>query len=386
MKFGKKENSAQEDSKFVLLAMVFISSLVGLVLWELILYGYYEYLQPHSFSIWTHDYSENSIVRDYNSPFIYTSKPHSTEKTANIITHYNNFAFHRTEDSLEKPANNTVRVLSYGDSIGTGWRVGDSEQYTIQLETMLNSVSGNSHWEVLSTGRGSSPGIYTFHVRVDVPRFSPKWVILEIELQNDLTDEALLKLGPRDAMGMPQAVYAGRYQVSIEGEIINSLDSTLPFISRTLVFSQVNKLVGRLRSKMAKNPLFLPGSKPYYYNTGADQYLLTQEKIDHAFDNMFESIVAIKKFVEANHAQFLLVIIPGRDAFSKDKGAEEINEIIHRATSRSADLGITYVNTFPFLEKAGGEELFLDFCHPNPRGHEAIARGCALGPSSAPSR
>jgi len=374
MNFGKKKYSVEGNSKFALLILVFLSTLVGLALCELILYGYYQYVAPHSLSVWTHDYSEYSIVRYYNSPLIYTRKPNSVERIANKISHYNNVAFRRTEDTLETPANKTVRVLNYGDSIGMGWRVEDSEQYTNKLETMLNSVSSNSNWEVLSTARGSSPGIYTFHVRVEVPRFHPHWVMLEIELQNDLTDEALLELGPRDAMGMPRAVYGGRYLLSLEGVLIKNLSSTLPFISRTLVYSKVINLQGTLRSKIARNPLFLPESKPYYYNVGSDQYLLTRENIDHALDSMFESILAIKQFVEANNGQFLLVIIPGRDAFSKDKGAEEVNENIRKAISKSVELGITHVNTFPFLEKAGGEELFLDFCHPNPRGHEAIAR------------
>jgi hypothetical protein len=102
------------------------------------------------------------------------------------VNRVNNAGFRRLEPTSETPPPDIVRVLSYGDSIGHGFGVEDGEQYTDQLETLLNIPRQNSRWEVLSTFRGSSPGIYSFHIRVDQPRFRPDWVMMEIEMQNGL--------------------------------------------------------------------------------------------------------------------------------------------------------------------------------------------------------
>jgi lysophospholipase L1-like esterase len=315
------------------------------------------------------------LVPAFNSPLLYTRKPNQLAQVANKTNRVNNVGFRRMENTLEMPSPDTVRVLSYGDSIGHGFGVDDGEQYTDQLETLLNETPEKSRWEVLSTFRGSSPGIYAFHVQVDQPRFQPDWVMLEIELQNDLTDEALLRLGPHDRMGLPQAVYGGRYAISLEGLVINNLSSTVPFLSRTLVYSNVVSVLGRIQSRLVRNPLFLPGASPYYYNVGSDRYLLTGETLDQAFDDMFESIRAIQRFVESNHARFLLILVAGRDVFGTGSAAEAPQRLFQKAVAKSIEFGIPYVDTYPYLEQAGGQELFMDFCHPNRRGHRAIAQG-----------
>jgi len=238
----------------------------------------------------------------------------------------------------------------------------------------LNTTRQRPRWEVLSTFRGSSPGIYSFHIRVDQPRFRPHWVVMEIEMQNDLTDEALLRLGPRDPAGLPHAVYGSRYVVSLEGLVINNLSSSVPFFSRTLVYSNVVSLIGRMQSFLARNPLFLPGASPYYYNVGSDRYLLTQSRLDQAFDEMFETIRAIQRFVEANDARFLLILVPGRDTFAEGAVGEAPQRLFQRAVAKAVDLKIPHIDTYPYLKQAGGRDAFMDFCHPNRRGHEAIAQ------------
>jgi lysophospholipase L1-like esterase len=348
------------------LVLLCISLAIGYALCELILFYYYAGSRG--------DNLEVSLVPAFNSPLIYTRKPNQVAKVVNKINHVNNAGFRRLEPTLETPPTDIVRVLSYGDSIGHGFGVEDGEQYTDRLEALLNTARETSRWEVLSTFRGSSPGIYSFHIRVDQPRFRPDWVMMEIEMQNDLTDEALLRLGPRDSTGLPHAVHGSRYAVSLEGLVVNNLSSSLPFFSRTLVYSNLVSFIGRIRSSLARNPLFQPGATPYYYNIGSDRYLLTESTLDEAFDEMFETIRAIQRFVEAHHARFLLLLIPGRDAFAQGTVAEAPRRLFQRAVAKSVDLRIPHVDAYPYLEEAGGKELFIDFCHPNRRGHEAIAR------------
>ncbi len=79
--------------------------------------------------------------------------------------------------------------------------------------------------------------------------------------------------------GMPPAVYGARYTVSCEGLVINNLSSTVPFLSRTLVYSGVMSTQGRVQSMITKNPLFLPGFSPYYYMSASIATFLREGKI-----------------------------------------------------------------------------------------------------------
>jgi lysophospholipase L1-like esterase len=339
-----------------------ISILFSLAISELLLYHFST--KPDPLKV--------SIVPAFDSPFLYTRQPSQVARVAGKLNHVNNFGFRRMQDTREERSADKVRVLSYGDSIGQGFKVEDGEQYTDQLESMLNRSQNHADWEVLSTFRGSSPGIYSFHIQIDQPRFRPDWIFLEIELQNDLTDEALLSLSSRDKRGLPTEVYGARYVVGVEGDVINNLSSTIPFISRTLVYSKITWTYGEIMSRLTRNPLFSRDAFPYYYHIGPDRYLLTQDKLEKAFDSMFQTIVAIQNFVESN-SRFVLILIAGRDAFGTTAKAKATRSLFQRAVMKSKELGIPYVDTYPYLEEAGGQELFTDFCHPNKEGHKAIA-------------
>src|SRR6476469_9368033 len=172
-----------KKSNIYLVLTVLFGVAIGCTLSELVLYYYFA--KAHR----DNDNLEISLVPRFNSPFLYARKPNQVGKVAGKTNHVNNAGFRRIEDTVESRSRDKKRVLSYGDSIGHGYKVEDGEQYTDQLERMFNRASTNSQWEVLSTFRGSSPGIYAFHIQNDQPRFLPDWVLLEIELQNDLPDE-----------------------------------------------------------------------------------------------------------------------------------------------------------------------------------------------------
>jgi hypothetical protein len=114
---------------------------------------------------------------------------------------------------------------------------------------------------------------------------------------------------------------------------------------------------------------------------------LTQKRLDQAFDRMFESIRAIQRFVEYNRARFLLILVAGRDAFGEGAAAAAPHRLFQRAVERSIEFGIPHVNTYPHLKQAGGRDLFMDFCHPNRRGHRVIADAvyAFLSDKTAPS-
>ena len=78
----------------------------------------------------------------------------------------------------------TLRVLSYGDSLNSGFGVPAGAGYPQQLEASLAGLGERA--EVLALQRGNSPTVYSFHLRTDLPRLRPDGVIVEIELMNEV--------------------------------------------------------------------------------------------------------------------------------------------------------------------------------------------------------
>jgi hypothetical protein len=114
-------------SSFVLMM---ISLVFGYALCELVLFYYYAGSRGDDLEI--------SLVPAFSSSHVYTRKPNQVAMVVDKVNRVNNAGFRRLEPTSETPPPDIVRVLSYGDSIGHGFGVEDGEQYTDQLETLLN--------------------------------------------------------------------------------------------------------------------------------------------------------------------------------------------------------------------------------------------------------
>lgn len=82
--------------------------------------------------------------------------------------------------------------------------------------------------------------------------------------------------------------------------------------------------------------------------------MLTESSLERAFDEIFETIRAIQRSVEANQARFLLILIPGRDAFTQGTVAERRGGCFNEPLPKSVDLRIPHVDTCAYLEETGG--------------------------------
>ena len=102
------------------------------------------------------------IVAEFASPYVHVVAPGTGEA--------NNLSMRRLEDTPETPPPGTFRILSYGDSVGSGYGVAVDGMYAHIVEQKLNERGQRRH-EVLtmagelpdnlqlprSSGRPSSP-------------------------------------------------------------------------------------------------------------------------------------------------------------------------------------------------------------------------------------
>ena len=303
------------------------------------------------------------LVEEWGSPFIFKARSHPESKTYGVRR--------SLPIELATPPG-TTRILSYGDSISAGHKLSEPETYAYMLEKRL-SESNDGIVEVLNMSRGHSPTIHSFHLRSDVPRFKPDGVVLEIELINDVSDEARVHTSGEDEDGLPLQIHRHRYLLGWDGHILSPLSVFGSSIERTKLYAKLSRWYGRLRYKMNPNPIFEPDSNKAFYHLYPDRFLLTQPALDDGFERIFRTVSGIHRYLERQGIRFLLVIIPSRHVFTREQYTETSTAIVARAERRAEELEIPYVSMTAALAERGGAELFMDFCHPTGDGNEVIA-------------
>ena len=299
-----------------------------------------------------------------DSPFVFTIRPGRGA---------NEFGMIREEPVSRVPPPGTRRILSYGDSIAEGYRLSLAQTYSQLAETALRESTGE-RYEVLNMGRGHSPSVYAAHIRRDVPALDPLGVVIEIELLNDVSDEAHVRVSGRASDGLPERLLAHRYIVSWDGHILAPLAWRGSFFERTKLYAKLSRAVGRLRERLRPNPLFAADSPVRYYSLSSDRYFLTEAALARGFERLFESLAAIHGYLEQRGIWFLLVILPSRDAFETGQYQVASQAIVERAERRAQAAAIPFVSLRRAIARGGGADLFMDFCHPTARGNEVIAQ------------
>ncbi|OFZ84082.1 MAG: hypothetical protein A3K03_05060 [Bdellovibrionales bacterium RIFOXYD1_FULL_44_7] len=314
------------------------------------------------------------IVPGINSRYVFRVKPNTTPTISNIVMKFNNFSMRRSTDITEAGQPGVYRILSYGDSIGLGVLVEEKDHYTTILERLLNANPKGKKYEVLNTARGNSPSIYSAHLSRDFQKHKPNMVLLEIELANDVADEALVIADVPDENGLLTKISGHRYAVSyFDDQYMVTLPLTGLFFEPTKAYNDLIRKVGNYLSHKYPNPVFSDSSNYYYYNLGFDQFYLTQKRLDTAFEKTFSVIKSIQSFAEKHGASFLLLIVPPRYTFTPNQYQSGSKELVARAISKATSLNIPYVDVTPSFVEANGFSLYFDFCHPTPQGYEIIA-------------
>ncbi len=303
------------------------------------------------------------MAEQFGSPYVFTLRPGSGS---------NNLAMRRTADVSRTAPPGSKRILSYGDSIAAGYGLAERETYSELLEQSLR-IADDSRHEVLNMARGHSPTIYSFHVRRDVPELNPLGVVLQIELLNDVPDEARTRTRGRDADGLPLEITRHRYILGWDGHILAPLSFFGSALERTKLYAKVSHWLGRNLQRLQPNPLFASDSPVTYYSLGSDRYFLSEEALSSGFDRLFEAVAGIHAYLERRDIRFLLLIMPSRHVYADDQYTDASLELLQRAEARARELGLPHLSLHAALGRAGGAALFMDFCHPTAAGHRAIA-------------
>jgi hypothetical protein len=205
-------------------------------------------------------------------------------------------------------------------------------------------------------------------------------IIVEIELCNDLTDEALLRWRVRDHEKSLIEVLGGRYTVAWDGSLLGTYAlGNYPW-ERTYTYTEFIRRSLNLLNKASPSPLFseTPGGT-IYYSLGFDQWLLDQARINDGWTRLLASVEGMNNLCASHEIPFLLLIMPSRYIFddSAPDHRDLALELIQQAESEISRLEIPFVNMTETIREAGGSTVFFDFAHLNVEGNLAVGRTLA---------
>jgi lysophospholipase L1-like esterase len=304
------------------------------------------------------------MVDAYDSPYVHRAAPNVGDR--------NNLSQRRGSDVTERPLPGTTRILSYGDSVAHGYGVAREETYSHRLEELLNARPG-AKFEVLNMARGHSPTIHSFHLRQDVPTLQPRAVILQIELLNDVSDEAHVLTEGADQDGLPLELLRYRYILTHHGQLLSPITWRGSFVERTLVYGILTRWIGRTLSRLRPSPVLASGSDRYYYSRKVDRYFLTEAAIERGFEQLFDALEGIHRFLQREGVALLVLILPSQHVFDGGQYSAHAMRTVTRAEERARALALPFVSVRSAMAQAGGDSLYFDFCHPTANGNRVIA-------------
>ena len=287
----------------------------------------------------------------------------------------NRFGFRDEGEFPEKPEPGEYRVLSLGDSIGFGLGVAAGAHYTKVAERILAQQSTRPRYRLINAGgQGFSPSGYCVYLKHEGLDLSPNLVIVEIELCNDLSDEALLRWKGETPTG-PDAVAGGRYQVSWDGNLLGTYTTSNQLIQRTYLYTVAVRRMLNLYSHLEEDEA--PAS-PVLYSLGFDRVLLTPERLEEGWRHLEGSLEGMAELLRSRNTRFLLMLMPSRYVFENVAGyTEPARALLERARQWIKISGIDCIDMEPPLRKAGGSKMFFDFAHLTDDGNRAVGEALA---------
>jgi len=304
-------------------------------------------------------------------------KPHYQGQIWGVPFKTNQYGLRDEEDFPENPAPGEYRVLSLGDSIAFGLGIPAQAHYTKLLEHQLNETSAGSHYRVVNAaGPGYSPSGYYLYLKHDGLRLKPRLVIVEIELCNDVTDEALLRWeGKPGDPGSLERVRGGRYIVGWDGNLLATYCRGPYVLEKTYTYTDLVRRVLNLLYRISPSEPFASSEGVTYYSLGFDRYLLDKERIEEGWQRIFGALEKTQKLLKQNQAQFLLVIMPTQYMFDPASGpyGRFAESLVKRAVAEAERRGMPYFDMTEAMRNGGGKPLYFDFAHPTEQGNQVIA-------------
>ncbi len=288
----------------------------------------------------------------------------------------NNFGFRGEDDFSLEPVDGEIRVLSLGDSIGFGLGIEAALHYTQVAERLLEPSLSDGFMRIVNAGgQGYSPSSYAVFLQETGLALQPDLVLLEIELCNDVTDEALVgRVFGRERPQLPRAVTGGRYFVGWDGNLLAGY-SIGPFLfERTYVYTNLSRRFLNLRFTLGTQAPVAGSTDSTYYHLGYDRALLTAQRVETGWAGLFDTLQATHALMEENRVQFLLMIMPSRYIFD-DRAAgrgDFARQLVRRAVTESERRDLPFIDMTETIGASGGTELFFDFAHLTAEGNRIV--------------
>lgn len=309
------------------------------------------------------------------------SKPNYEGSFWEIDFKTNRFGFRDEPNLSDVPDADEFRILSLGDSIGFGLGIPAPDHYTKVAERLLNDGKGLDQREfriVNAGGMGYSPSSYYVWLKHVGLKLKPRLVIVEAELCNDISDEALLHWSIPAGQKFPDAVVGGRYVVSWDGRLLGTQSAGGFFFEKTYLYTDFLRRILNLRARFASPEAERPVGWQVFYSLGFDQTLLTRERVETGWHHLFTSLEATAQLLEENEIQFVLMILPSRYLYQKaGQRTQAATAIFDRAIEMAKERNLPYLDMSEAVRAGGGSELFFDFAHMTVDGNHVL--GEALG-------
>ena len=305
-----------------------------------------------------------------------TFRPHYQGRIWDVPFRTNRYGFRGEEDFSTSHGPEEVRILSLGDSIGFGLGIPAEEHYTKVAQRRLSPSLPKRILRIVNAGgQGYSPSGYAVFLQEQGIALQPDLVVIEIELNNDVTDEALIerRFHPQYPQ-LPSAVLGGRYLVGWDGNLLASYTRGPYLLERTYVYTELARRFFTLADRISPNPVFqdLPGLT--YYSLGFDRWILTKQRIEWGWQSMFETLQATHRFLKVKQIPFLLLIMPSRFIY-QDQAPQHrdfARSLVERAVEMSRQRDLPFVDMTEPIGQGGGASLFFDFAHLTVEGNRVV--------------
>ena len=291
----------------------------------------------------------------------------------------NQYGFRDEEAFDPVPTPGEFRILSLGDSVGFGLAIDARDHYSKVAQRRLNGLDSQRRYRLVNAGgQGYSPSSYYVYLREEGLQVQPAMVIVEIELCNDITDEALLRWrGPSDEF--PDSIVGGRYLVNWDGNLLGTYSRGSYFFEKTYTYTTlVRGLLNLLYRIHPTEPFHSSLGSTVYYTLGYDRFVLDEERIESGWQRLFGALSSIHQLLEEREIPFLLMILPSSYIY-QDGGDQNdfASGLLERAISLAEENRLPYLALTQALREGGGEKLFMDFVHLKEEGNRVVGEALA---------
>ncbi len=287
----------------------------------------------------------------------------------------NRFGFRDEPEFNEEPEKGEYRVLSLGDSIGFGLGIPSEAHYTKVLQSQMNLESPGIKVRVINAGgQGYCPsGYYTYLVNEGL-KLKPDLVIIETELCNDISDEALLRWGKTDAHGHPEKIMGGRYVVSWDGKQLGTYATRGFFFEKTYLYTDLIRRVLNLAQKIdPQAPWSERSGAGVYYSLGFDRFLLDTARLEEGNKRLFAALSGTARLLESRGVKCVIMIMPSRYLYQEAYDYTLLaSELYQKALKSAEEMDLPFLDMYGTIKENGGEKLFLDFAHLTEKGNKAV--------------